>query len=287
MKYYRLKEHARGWGSFKTGKIYPANYYAKEANLSVETYAQNNRKDWEEVSLDKWMCNATEKYITYMKEWRNDISGYTSSEFSTKCTLLSKHSLDKSLYYQGSPVERVKTLLEYKDYTVITDEEWYELIYLPWKTKQEVPDEPVFKGQLKGFPVEVVEKMLEHQVAQGNVRDVSVFEENNAADARRRGFDWIATPEHKKHTDFWVCVINNKDFDLFFQIYPKNKSNQVSPLNSNQNVDNQIIGSSILLRVPKAEYRTEAISRTGVRASTQKIAIASGQIEHRARAAKA
>lgn len=32
-----------------------------------------------------------------------------------------------------------------------------------------------YKGELEGFP-EVVEKMLERQVEQGNKRDVSVFE---------------------------------------------------------------------------------------------------------------
>lgn len=285
MKYYRLKEHATGW-SLKAGKIY-SGYHKSVSGKSVEFYAEAYPMDWEEVSLDKWMCDATEKYITYMKEWRNDISGYTKSYFSTGDALLSKQCADKTFYYAGSNVKSVKALPDYQDYTVLTDEEWYELIYLPWKTKQEVPAESTFKGQLEDFPAEVVEKMLERQVAQGNPRDVTVFEKQKTANKSEKGFDWELSPEYKTDDLFWNEVILRKNFDKFFEKYPKQtKSNQVLPLNSNQN-DNQIIGSPILLRVPKAQYRTETISRTGVRASTQKITIASGQVEHRARAAKA
>lgn len=45
----------------------------------------------------------------------------------------------------------------------------------------------MYKGQLEGFPKEIVERMLECQVEQGNSRDVSIFEENRDRDKLRGG----------------------------------------------------------------------------------------------------
>ena len=77
-----------------------------------------------------------------------------------------------------------------------------------------------FKGELKRFPVEVVEKMLERQVEQGNPKDVSVFEKNRTEDKSEGGFDWWVTPEGD---DFWYMVIDMEDFDFFFKRYPRNQ----------------------------------------------------------------
>lgn len=74
----------------------------------------------------------------------------------------------------------------------------------------------MYKGQLEGFPNEVVEKMLERQVEQGRNRDVSVFE--SYKDANIKGFDWSKSPEEWY---FWSEVIALKNFDLFFKRYPK------------------------------------------------------------------
>jgi hypothetical protein len=76
-----------------------------------------------------------------------------------------------------------------------------------------------FKGELKGFPEEVVNKMLDYQEMQGNKRDVKVFEEDNTAGVFFNGFTWGNTPDGK---DFWKQVIGHKNFDIFFQKYPKN-----------------------------------------------------------------
>lgn len=67
-----------------------------------------------------------------------------------------------------------------------------------------------YKGELEGFPDEVVEKMLEYQ---RNKRDVTVFEKNC-----KSGFDWDRTPEKY---NFWCDVIINRNFNLFFEKYPK------------------------------------------------------------------
>jgi len=76
----------------------------------------------------------------------------------------------------------------------------------------------MYKGQLEGFPSEVVEKMLFYQEQQGNKRDVNVFERNKALGKPVEGFTWDKTPESFY---FWEAVISKKEFDIFFEKYPK------------------------------------------------------------------
>jgi len=76
-----------------------------------------------------------------------------------------------------------------------------------------------YKGQIKDFPKEVVEKMLEYQVAQGNTKDVSVFEINKIACIN--GFNWKETEEGGS---FWDNVIINHNFERFFEEYQKSET---------------------------------------------------------------
>ena len=76
----------------------------------------------------------------------------------------------------------------------------------------------MYKGQLEEFPREIVERMLECQVEQGNPRDVSIFEHYPNADQDSGGFNWRATIEGD---DWWSKVIDDKNFDIFFLKYPK------------------------------------------------------------------
>ena len=69
------------------------------------------------------------------------------------------------------------------------------------------------KGKLEGFPKEIIAKMLDYQEEQGNKRDISVFEKCTFA-----GFIWEET---KEGCNFWDEVIRYKNFDLFFEKYPK------------------------------------------------------------------
>ena len=73
-------------------------------------------------------------------------------------------------------------------------------------------------GAIEGFPIEVVQKMVEEQVEQGNEADVSVFQNDNACEVEDGGFQWDKTIDGRS---FWVNVINRKDFGLFFKSYPK------------------------------------------------------------------
>lgn len=73
-------------------------------------------------------------------------------------------------------------------------------------------------GELKGFPLEVVQKMIEEQVKQGNEADVKVFQENVAHSIHKGGFRWSRTEEGQS---FWSDVVFDKNFNLFFEKYPK------------------------------------------------------------------
>ena len=74
------------------------------------------------------------------------------------------------------------------------------------------------KGDLIGFPKEVIARMLDYQEEQVNPRDISVFERDRTAGQYVEGFAWHKTKEGK---NFWYEVIINKDFNLFFEKYPK------------------------------------------------------------------
>lgn len=77
-------------------------------------------------------------------------------------------------------------------------------------------------GKIEGFPIEVVEKMIERQVKQGNPADVTVFQTYGGVSRKLGGFDWGET---KEDFDFWGSVIADRDFDLFFKYYPKKEEN--------------------------------------------------------------
>ena len=78
------------------------------------------------------------------------------------------------------------------------------------------------KGQLIGFPKEIIARMLEIQEEQWNKIDVSVFEKDRIAGEPTKGIIWSET---KEGFDFWSEVIRYENFALFFARYPK-KDNQ-------------------------------------------------------------
>ena len=114
------------------------------------------------------------------------------------------------------------------DNTIYIDENWIcidELcatythydgseLYITENEKQKL----TYGGEIADFPIEIVERMLECQVEQGNKRDVSVFEREKKTTKHFNGFFWGET---KEDLYFWEEVIANKNFDLFFQKYPK------------------------------------------------------------------
>ena len=73
-------------------------------------------------------------------------------------------------------------------------------------------------GDIMDFPIEVVEKMIEEQVRQGNCPNVEVFQRSVTSEVEGGGFDWYDTDDGM---DFWEEVIANSNFELFFKKYPK------------------------------------------------------------------
>lgn len=85
-------------------------------------------------------------------------------------------------------------------------------------------------GEIKDFPIEVVQKMVEKQVHQGNKADVKKFQEYKRFSFADGGFYWGKTKEGQ---EFWYNVIDLNDFDLFFKKYPK-KEEKKEPLNESK-----------------------------------------------------
>jgi hypothetical protein len=75
-------------------------------------------------------------------------------------------------------------------------------------------------GRLECFPIEVVQKMVNEQVRQGNKADVVVFQKRVYATRVCGGFDWDRSLIGLK---FWMNVLLNEKFDTFFQKYQKNE----------------------------------------------------------------
>lgn len=77
-------------------------------------------------------------------------------------------------------------------------------------------------GELREYPLAIVQKMIERQVMQGNSANVKVFQTDATAEQLDGGFEWEDSPEG---WDFWNDVIVNMEFNVFFKRYPE--SNRV------------------------------------------------------------
>lgn len=73
-------------------------------------------------------------------------------------------------------------------------------------------------GDIKGFPIELVQWMVDQQVAQGNKADVEVFHGNRWRSKLNGGFQWRKT---ELGLDLCREIILEKNFDLFFKHFPK------------------------------------------------------------------
>jgi len=83
--------------------------------------------------------------------------------------------------------------------------------------KQEAFDIETYtpKGDIEGFPIEVVKWMLREQFAQGNKEDVTVFENDRTAKKDEKGFDWDKAKEFDKRTCY--RIIDDRIFNVFFE----------------------------------------------------------------------
>lgn len=111
------------------------------------------------------------------------------------------------------------------------------------------------KGEIKDFPIEVVQKMCDYQVEQGNEFNVEVFTEKEGL--MFKGFNWGNT---KYGWGFWTSVIICLNFDLFFEKYPKKETHE--------DIDNIFFTPSRRSKI--FEYK-EIYSNSGIKHSTEKL----------------
>lgn len=73
-------------------------------------------------------------------------------------------------------------------------------------------------GEIKNFPIEVVEKMVEEQMNQGNKPNVNLFTIDKCATRHEGGFNWERSGDGFL---FWEKIIKEELFDIFFERYPR------------------------------------------------------------------
>lgn len=73
-------------------------------------------------------------------------------------------------------------------------------------------------GEIKNFPIEVVQTMVNRQATP----DVTVFQKEASHLSNQGGFNWSDQPEG---SSFWWDVIHSKNFEKYFSKYPKQEFN--------------------------------------------------------------
>lgn len=86
-------------------------------------------------------------------------------------------------------------------------------------------------GEIAGFPIEIVQKMVEHQYAQCNRCCVEIFQAAANKTHLGGGFTWVSTPEGQ---DFWSAIIDRRNFDVFFEKYPRRKKLAIYVVNGDE-----------------------------------------------------
>ncbi|MGL5913090.1 MAG: hypothetical protein ACRCZB_02910 [Bacteroidales bacterium] len=89
------------------------------------------------------------------------------------------------------------------------------------------------QGEIKDFPIEVVHRMCECQVEQGNEFCPYSFKGTASLGVLDGGFCWLDTSEGQ---DFWEEIINDKNFELFFAKYPRQEQKQEINIKAESNV---------------------------------------------------
>lgn len=74
-------------------------------------------------------------------------------------------------------------------------------------------------GELEGFPIQVVQRMVDLQIEQRGRSDVKAFQRYKIG-----GFNWSKTPEG---LEFWLDIIVTREFYKFFERYTKENSGYV------------------------------------------------------------
>lgn len=70
------------------------------------------------------------------------------------------------------------------------------------------------KGEIKEFPLEIVQAMCDEQVKQGNEFDPTVFQKNKYAGVCMKGFGW---DDSELGVAVWDSITRNHDFKKFYE----------------------------------------------------------------------
>lgn len=68
------------------------------------------------------------------------------------------------------------------------------------------------------LPLEIQNRMLEHQEKQGHLKNPDVFKKEIGAGLTKKGFVWEHTIEG---VDFWFDILHHGKFNIFYDLYPK------------------------------------------------------------------
>lgn len=72
--------------------------------------------------------------------------------------------------------------------------------------------------QVEGMPYAILNKMLDEQVRQGNEESIKPFVKNRLANKAEGGFNYSDTSDGY---DFWSRVLEEENYELFFEKYPE------------------------------------------------------------------
>lgn len=144
--------------------------------------------------------------IERMLEYQYELTGCASLESLEKCA---NNSFNFARTIDG--VDFWNKVLVEREYRVFFDR--YPKLRYVYKVKEV----DLIKGLL-GFPIEVVQKMVDNQYMQIGVSNVLIFQNNVISGIGGCGFSWRYTTEGE---DFWRDVIKYKNFASFFKRYPK------------------------------------------------------------------
>ena len=100
-------------------------------------------------------------------------------------------------------------------------------------------EEKDLTGDIKGFPIEVAQAMVDNQVKQGNKADIKVFKRFRPAGKSEGGFYWDETEEGRS---FWRDVVLEKRFYIFFKEYPRDEpaSHEAQEIDAFQSITNRL-----------------------------------------------
>ena len=201
--------YGRNSGGFYDWFIYISNFGSTVVEITEDDFLAMTEPELTKLPDNFYFQYVDEKDREALKERFNKIA---RSEYEFNAPNGFYGIMCNCHWYRGDRDAFHSTEISQADFIRLTEPEK--------KVEPEQSNFP-YKGGIKDFPKEVGIWMMDCQEAQGNKRDISVFEKEKCADKTMGGFHW---DEIIDEDPFCSKVIIGKDFDLFFEKYPKKTS---------------------------------------------------------------